>query len=100
MIELLPPDQQRAARDLMMSPTMDRLLALAQGDPPLDWTTAEGLKAGFCTAGLDMIRALDAGRIRFDNDHDRAMFHAMLLVAMQFVFDGRFAQGAGVARAN
>ena len=96
----MTPDQQRAALDLMMSPTMDRLLALTQGDKPLDWRRTEDLKAGFCTAGLDMIRALDAGRIRFDHDHDRAMFHGLLLVAMQFVFDGKFGEGAGVARMN
>ena len=41
MIELLSPEQQRAAQDLMMSRTMDLLVGLAQGESPLDWTRAE-----------------------------------------------------------
>ena len=62
MIELLSPEQQRAAQDLMMSRTMDLLVGLAQGDNPLDWTRAEDLKSGFCTASLEVIRALEALR--------------------------------------
>jgi len=100
MIELLSAEQQRAAHDLMMSRTMDLLVGLAQGDNPLDWTRAEDLKSGFCTASLDIVRALDSGRIHFDSDHDRAMLHGLLLVAMQFVFDGKFGQGAEIAKAN
>ena len=100
MIELLSPEQQRAAQDLMMSRTMDLLVGLAQGESPLDWTRAEDLRSGFCTASLEVIRALDAGRIRFDRSEDAAMLHGLLMVAMQFVFDGKFGQGAEIAKAN
>ena len=100
MIELLTPEQQRAAHDLMMSRTINLLAGLAQGDNPLDWTRTEDLKSGFSTASLDVIRALDDGRIHFDSAHDRAMLHALLLVAMEFVFDGRFGEGVQLVRAN
>jgi hypothetical protein len=100
MIELLPPEQQKAAHDLMMSNTMSLLLGLAQGESPLDWTRTEDLKSGFCTASLEVIRALDAGRIHFDRSEDAAMFHGLLMVAMQYVFDGTFGQGAELVKAN
>ena len=100
MIELLSAEQQRAAQDLMMSRTMDLLVGLAQGDNPLDWTRVEDLKSGFCTASLEVIRALDAGRIHFDRPEDAAMLHGLLMVAMQFVFDGKFGADAEIAKAN
>ena len=93
MIEInATPEQREAAHALMMSPTMSLLCELAQGES-LDFTTPDGLKTGFCTAGLDVIRALDAGRIHFDKREDAAMLHGLLMVCMQAVFDGKFAQG-------
>lgn len=94
MIELLPTEEQRqAAMDLMMSPTMSRLVQLTPA-MPIDCRTPDDLKAGFCTASLDIVRALDAGRIKFDKEEDRAMFHGLLMLSMQFVFNGRFGENA------
>lgn len=94
MIELnATPAQREAAHALMMSKTMGLLCELAQGEP-LDFTTREGVNTGLCTTSLDVIRALDAGRIHFDKSEDAAMLHGLLMVCMQVVFDGQFAKSA------
>ena len=99
MIEILTKEQQQAAMDLMMSPTMSRLIQLAPA-MPLDCRSPDDLKSGFCTATLDLVRALDDGRIHFDNEHDRAMLHGLMMVSMQYVFNGRFGEDVEVMRAN
>lgn len=88
---------QREAAELQVSPTMSALATLAQGIP-INVTDKEDLNSAICTTTVALIRAIDAGRIHFDRDEDAAMLHGLLLVALQIVFDGQFAQGAEPAR--
>ena len=68
---------------------MSLLIGLAK-DCPLDIRNREELKTMLCVASLDLVRALDHEHIRFDNSDDRAMLHALLMTAMELIFDGQF----------
>ena len=85
---------QRQVAELQMSPTMGKLCRFAKSMPigPGD------VKPLLTTATIDLVRALDAGRIRFDSDEDAAMLHGLLLAALQAVFDGKLADGIKTVR--
>jgi hypothetical protein len=89
---LSPEEMQRMVNEIMMSPTMSKLLRLAQS-MPLDMHSQDDIKVGLTTASLDIIRSLDAGEIKAP-DETMAMLHALLIVAMEIIFDGKFASGA------
>jgi hypothetical protein len=87
----------RQAAELQLSQTLNRLAALAQG-MPVDVHDKADTNAALCTTVVDLVRALDCGRIQFTRDEDCAMLHGLLLVALQIIFDGKFAQGVECAR--
>jgi sulfur transfer protein SufE len=93
-------EQEAAAHELMLSPTMQLLLQFAH-DLPMDVTNREDLRTGLCTTSVELIRALDAGRLHFTNAEDRAMLFGLLSVVMEIIYDGRFAalSTAGVGHA-
>jgi hypothetical protein len=88
-------DPHMLTKELMMSPTMQRLASMAC-DCPFDVKNPEALKSALVSSGYSVIQALDSGDIRFTNARDRAMLHALLLSVMECVTDGRF--GASAAR--
>jgi len=90
-------DMQRQVAELQMSPTMGLLCRFAQS-MPIDPKDPEDIKTALTTATLDLVRALDAKRIHFEHDEDNAMLHGLLLVAMQVIFDGRFADAVKMVR--
>ncbi|MBK1653355.1 hypothetical protein [Allochromatium vinosum] len=99
MIETMTTEQRQAVQDLMMSPTMSRLGAMAQS-MPLNCSDLSDIKAGLSTSALEIVRALDADRIHFDRPEDAAMLHGLLAVCFEVVLDGRFAANAQVVRAS
>ena len=99
MMETLTAEQRQAVQDLMMSPTIG-LLGMMAKSMPLDCTKMEDIKAGLSTSALEVVRALDAGRIHFDRPEDAAMLHGLLAVCFEVILDGRFAANAQRARAN
>ena len=99
MIETLTAEQRQAAQDLMMSPTIG-LLGMMAKSMPLDCTSLEDIKTGLSTSALEIVRALDAGRIHFDRPEDAAMLHGLLAVCFEVVLDGRFGANAQVVRAS
>jgi sulfur transfer protein SufE len=66
---------------LMMSPTMQRLAEMASG-MPLDPLNHDDLKTGLASCMFDVEDALDNNRIKFERDHDKAMFYGLLSVAL------------------
>ncbi|MDP2097559.1 MAG: hypothetical protein U1D70_16265 [Methylobacter sp.] len=78
----------KMAHEMMMSPTLERLFHLAQG-VPCDTNKPEELRAALAVAGNELIRALDNGRIHFDNDLDKAMLYGLLTVTTDFVMHGK-----------
>ena len=90
---------ERQAAELQMSPTMSKLVQFAQM-MPIDTNDTDERNTALCTITVDLIRAIDADRIHFDNSDDRALFHGLLLTALQIVFNGRFGEGAERARAQ
>lgn len=83
-------EQEQAARDLMMSPTMGALCKLTQGMPPLE--TQDDLKTALASCSMPLIEALDNNRITFESDEDKAMFYGLLCVAIDGVMNGKFKQ--------
>jgi hypothetical protein len=92
-------DLQRAAAELQMSPTFNKLARLAQVMPINVWDREERTIA-LCTTTVPLLRALDAGRIAFKDDEDNAMLHALLLTALQLIFDGQFGEDMETVRAQ
>jgi len=86
----MTPEETTAMHELMLSPTMGRIATLAKGFP-LDPTDKDDIRTAMTTASMDMIRALDAERIHFDQDEDRAMLFGLLVTVMEVIFEGRFA---------
>ena len=76
------------AHEMMMSPTLERLFHLAQG-VPCDSTKPEELRTALASCGNELIRALDNGRIHFDNEMDKAMLYGLLVVTTDVVMDGK-----------
>jgi len=72
---------------LMMSETFTRLALLAQS-MPTDTNNPDDLKEAFSACGIDLMDALDNGRIHFDRIEDRAMFMALLTVTVNYATDG------------
>jgi hypothetical protein len=66
---------------LMMSPTIQRLAGMAS-DMPFDPLNDDDLKMGLSTCLLELVDALDNSRIKFERDHDSAMFYGLLSVAL------------------
>ena len=76
------------ARAMMMSPTMQNIANMAH-DLPIDPTDKASMRAAIATTTWELIQAMDAQRIHFDQVNDQAMFHGLLTVAMEVMFDGR-----------
>lgn len=87
---------ERRAAQLEMSPTWHLLAGMADGIP-LDVTKLEDLKTALTSCSLDLIFALDAGRIQFDRDEEKALFIGLLTVAVQTVLDGKLGARGGSA---
>lgn len=76
------------AHAMMMSPTM-QLIANLANDMPIDPTSKESVNAAIAVTTWELAKAMDDKRIHFDKTKDRAMFHGLMTVAMQVMFDGR-----------
>lgn len=85
-------EQRTAAYDLMMSPTFQALVAMAS-ICPLDMSDNDNVKGALATSGHQVIRALDAGGIHFDQDEDRAALHGLLMAVLEILTDGSFGHG-------
>ncbi|WP_432744254.1 hypothetical protein ABXJ76_03825 [Methylobacter sp. G7] len=72
----------------MISPTLVQLHELSE-TLPIDINNQDDLKAAFSACSIELINALDEGRIKFSNDLDRATFLALLTVTTDFAMDGR-----------
>lgn len=90
------PDHTAMIRDLMLSPTMSLIGALAKGSP-LDPTNPDDRRAGLATTSLALVRALDAERIHFDQSDDRALCHGLLAMVFEVMFDGQFGRNIQTA---
>lgn len=97
MMETLTAEQRQAIQDLMMSPTIS-LLGMMAKSMPLDCTNLDDIKTGLSTSALEVVRALDAGRIHFDRPEDAAMLHGLLAVCFEVILDGQFAANTRTAR--
>lgn len=99
-----PTEQDLAdARALMLSPTMSRLCGAAieiPADLHANVHDRESLKSALAAVSIELVHALDAERIHFDQDDDRAVLLGLLLVAFQVMFDGRFAKYCDVTEAG
>lgn len=84
---------ERDVAALMMSPTVSRLVEMAQG-MPLDINNADDLRACMATVSRSLIEALDNDRIQFTRDEDRAMFYGLMTVAFDLALDGRLKTAA------
>jgi hypothetical protein len=78
-----------SAAKLQMSPTLERLALLAQNDCPLNAMNPDDLRTGLASCGIPIIHALDNNRIHFDNAEDKAMFYGLMMMAIDYVMDGR-----------
>lgn len=73
---------------MMMSQTMQNVANMAH-NAPFDASDKESIRAAIAVTTWELAKAMDAGRIHFDEINDRAMFHGLLTVAMEVMFDGR-----------
>jgi hypothetical protein len=90
-------DPETLARELMMSPTLQRIAGMAS-DCPFDVKNRELLRAALVTSVYAVIKALDGGDIAFAKAHDRAMLHVLMMSVMEVVMDGQF--GASVVKGS
>ena len=89
---MLNDEQLRAvAHTLMLSPTMQRLGEMAVGCP-FDLTRREDVKGALAACTYPLIQALDAERVHFEQDEDRALFYGLLMTAVEIILDGRLKQ--------
>jgi len=72
---------------LLMSPTFERLFHLSQG-LLINVHNKIELKEAFSTCGIELMIALDNGRIHFNTTEDKAMLHALLAVAIDVSMNG------------
>ncbi|MDP1664996.1 MAG: hypothetical protein Q8L79_07695 [Methylobacter sp.] len=79
---------------LMMSSTLMQLHQLSQ-TLPVNVHNHEDLLGAFATCSTEIIGALDAGRIHFDNDKDHAMLLGLLTVITDYAMDGRLKTAFG-----
>lgn len=79
---------QDAQNKLLMSGTLMHLHQLAK-TLPVDIHNHDDLLGAFATCSTEIIDALDAGRIHFENDRDQAMLLGLLTVVTDYVMDGR-----------
>jgi len=93
--ELTPEQMRDAANELMMSVTMGKLAQFSE-TIPVDIHDADELKSALASCSMELIRALDADRIHFDSDVDRAMLHGLLTVTLSVVIGGPFGAQARV----
>lgn len=73
---------------LMLSGTLVQLYELAQ-TLPINVNNRDDVKAAFSACAIDLITAMDEGRIQFNQELDRATFLALLTMAVDVVLDGR-----------
>lgn len=83
----MTPEQENAAHEMMMSPTLERLFQLSQS-MQLDMTKPDDLKTALATCGHEVIRALDNNKIHFDDMESKAMFYGLLTATTDYVMDG------------
>lgn len=85
---LTDPELRAITKRLMMSETMQSLVAMA-ADCPMDLRDPASVKVVLATSSDTLIQALDAKRIHFDQAEDRAMLYGLLMTALEVVMDGR-----------
>ena len=73
---------------MIVSPTMQRLGEMAVGCP-IDLTRREDVKGALAACTYPLIQALDAERVHFEQDEDRALFYGLLMTAVEIILDGR-----------
>ncbi len=87
---------EKEAAKLQMSSTLSNLASMSQ-NVPFDKSNIpalpDGVKSALATSTRQMIDALDNERIHFDNREDRALFYGLLMVNMELLFEGKFANG-------
>ncbi|POZ52983.1 hypothetical protein [Methylovulum psychrotolerans] len=82
------PTPQETFNKLMMSQTFTHLAHLAQS-MPIDTNSPEDLKTAFSTCGIQLMDALDNGRIHFDDIEDKALLMGLLAVTVDYAMDGK-----------
>ena len=88
-------DRDRIIRELLMSPTMERVAHLANQAPsPFDMAAPSDRKRALAASSVGVIQALDSKRIQVQNPRDLAMLHGLLIAAMEVIHDGRFGSEA------
>lgn len=82
------PSVSAQVQALMLSPTMHRITNLA-ATSPVNIRRPHELKPALASSANQLIRAIDAGRIHCADHEDNAMLHALLMLAVDQVLDGR-----------
>ncbi len=73
---------------LMNSHTLQQIHDLAK-TLPININNKNDLKAALSACSIDLITALDGGRITFGSEFDRAALLGLLVVAIDVVLDGQ-----------
>lgn len=76
------------ADDILMSPTFQKLVNFSQ-NMTLDVNNEDDLKTMLSTSVIELCKALDDGRIHFDDNDDKGIFHGLLTVGLVQFFDGK-----------
>ena len=80
-----------ALHTILMSPTMEHVVAFAR-DMPLDKPDMAELRGLLTKASIDVVRALDSDRIQFDNPEDHVKIIGLLAVALEIGMDRKFSR--------
>lgn len=86
-------------QELAMSKTLELLYHLSQKTPCVIATPDE-FKTALATSSMDMVFALDNGKIHFDDEYTEAMFHAVLTMSVDFCMNGKLKTSYKEVRAN
>jgi hypothetical protein len=98
MTKINDPEMEKITHAMMMSPTLGRLVQMAESMPPTD--SLEGLKTGLATTSIEVVMALDKGQIEFKDPQAAAFLYGMLTVCIDFVMGGRLAKAGCTSRVN
>jgi len=55
---------------------------------PLDVRNPEDVKSALATTVLEVAKAVDAGRIKIEDEEAKAFLHGLMSVGMNILFDG------------
>lgn len=81
-------DQDKTFQAMLMSDTLPKLQQLSQAMSTNIKNPGE-LHMVFAATSVELIKALDGDRIKFDDSESYGMFHALLAVVVDYVMDGR-----------